>query len=245
MAKFEFKEIDQEGEETLKSVGEAKLFNRWMFSEIEPFNQGKVLEIGSGVGNISEFFLEGGYDVTLSDIRENYCGYLEDKFSKYSNLSEIVKMDAERPDFDDVYKEHIGKYDSVFSLNVVEHIADDQLAIINATKLLKKGGRLTILVPAYQSLYNSIDEGLDHYRRYTKKSLTALMENANLRTEHKQYFNFMGIPGWYISGLITKQRTVGSGQMKLYNLGVPLFKVLDKVLLKRIGLSVIAVGRKV
>lgn len=245
MAKFEFKEIDEEGEDTLKSIGEANLFNKWMFREIEPFNQGKVFEIGSGVGNISKYFLEGGYDITLSDIRENYCGYLEDKFSNSSNLSGIVKMDAERSDFDEVYKEHIGKYDSVFSLNVVEHIADDQLAVINASKLLKKGGRLTILVPAYQTLFNSIDEGLDHYRRYNKKSLTSLLVNAKLEIEHKQYFNFMGIPGWYASGLVTKQRTVGGGQMKLYNMGVPVFKILDKILLKRAGLSVIAVGRKV
>ncbi|HKK38502.1 MAG TPA: methyltransferase [Cryomorphaceae bacterium] len=245
MAKFKFKEIDEEGEDTLKSVGEAKLFNKWMFSEVEPFNQGKIFEIGSGVGNISEFFLDGGYDITLSDIRENYCGYLEDKFSKYSNLSAIVKMDAERPDFDEAYKEHIGKYDSVFSLNVVEHIADDQLAVVNATKLLKRGGQLTILVPAYQTLFNSIDKGLDHYRRYTKKSLTSLLRGADLQIEHKQYFNFMGIPGWFAAGMVTRQRTVGGGQMKLYNLGVPVFKVLDKMLMKRVGLSVIAVGKKI
>jgi hypothetical protein len=54
----------------------------------------------------------------------------------------------------------------------------------------------------------------------------------------------MGIPGWFASGLITKQRTVKGGQMKLYNMGVPVFKVIDQVLLKRVGLSVIAVGRK-
>jgi 2-polyprenyl-3-methyl-5-hydroxy-6-metoxy-1,4-benzoquinol methylase len=245
MAKFEFKEIDQEGEDTLKSVGEAQLFNKWMYSEILPYNKGKVFEIGSGVGNISEFFLNDGADITLSDIRENYCGYLEEKFSSYDNLVGIVKMDAEHPDFDNLYSEHIGKYDSVFSLNVVEHIANDQLAVINATKLLKPGGQITILVPAYQTLFNSIDKGLDHYRRYTKNSLTKLLEGADLKIEHKQYFNFMGIPGWFAAGLVTRQRTVGGGQMKLYNMGVPVFKILDKLLMKRVGLSVIAVGKKV
>ena len=59
----------------------------------------------------------------------------------------------------------------------MEHIKDDHLAIKNMVKLLKPGGNLVILVPAYQALYNNFDTTLEHYRRYNKKSLTSLMGN--------------------------------------------------------------------
>ncbi len=54
----------------------------------------------------------------------------------------------------------------------------------------------------------------------------------------------MGILGWYISGKLQKNKTFPEGQMKLYNNMVPLFKIIDKIFLNSIGLSVITVGKK-
>ncbi len=58
----------------------------------------------------------------------------------------------------------------------MEHIENDHLAIHNCRKLLKKGGKLIILVPAFQSLYNGFDKELYHYRRYTKHTLNKLFK---------------------------------------------------------------------
>lgn len=241
MTQFNYKEIDAEGWETLEAIAGAEKFNRWMYETIRPYCKGKVFEIGSGIGNISRYFIEANADITLSDIRPSYCNVLKQKFP---NAGEIVELNLTHPQFESQYKNHLEQYDSVFALNVVEHIEDDKLAIENARRLLKTDGNLIILVPAYQSLYNRFDRELEHYRRYNRKRLNQLLANTKLTIRHSQYFNFMGIPGWYVSGKIQKNKTIPKGQMKLYNSLVPVFKLVDNCLFHSVGLSVISVGTK-
>jgi 2-polyprenyl-3-methyl-5-hydroxy-6-metoxy-1,4-benzoquinol methylase len=241
-ANFEFKPIDVEGEETLKAIAAADKFNGWMFDTIAPFCKGSVLEVGSGIGNISNFFLENNYDITLSDIRENYCETLQSKFCHFKNCKGVINLDLVDPAFDSKYSSLIGSFDTVFALNVVEHIKDDKLAIANCKKLLKTSGHVIILVPAYNTLYCDLDKELEHYRRYTKKTLRNII-TSSFTLMHEQYFNAMGIAGWIYSGKILKIKVIPTKQMKIYNAFVPLFKLIDALLFHKLGLSVIAVGK--
>ena len=118
------------------------------------------------------------------------------------------------------------------------------MAIKNCGKLLKSDGCLIILVPSYQRLFNKFDVELGHYRRYNKLKLSKLFEKNDYRVIHKQYFNFIGIFGWYVTGSILKKKAIPKGQMKLYNSLVPMFKVIDKTILNSVGLSTIVVGNK-
>jgi 2-polyprenyl-3-methyl-5-hydroxy-6-metoxy-1,4-benzoquinol methylase len=241
MSDFRYKEVDSEGLETLDVISAAVQFNKWMYETIRPFCSGKILEIGSGIGNISGFFIEDKADIYLTDIRENYCEVLRKKFS---GASGVQQMDLTHPDFDLQYTNHLGKYDSVFALNVIEHIKNDSLAIENCNKLLKPGGNLVILVPAYQQLYNRFDVELEHFRRYTKDQLGQIFISNKFQVVHAQYFNFMGIPGWYVSGKLQKNRTIPKTQMSLYNRLVPIFRIIDRLVFNKMGLSVINVGVK-
>ena len=241
---FAFKPVDVEGLETLNVVAAADNFNKWMYNTIAPYCSGEILEIGSGTGNISDFFLANNHRICLSDIRENYCQLLEQKFRKNPNVIDIVQLDLVDPDFENKYSKFIGKFDTVFALNVVEHIEDDMLAIANCRKLLKDGGTLIILVPAYQWLYNNFDKELYHFRRYVKKSLSRLFIENKFKIVRAMSFNAFGILGWFVTGSVLKKKIIPSGQMKFYNKLVPMFKLLDNILFKRIGLSVIVVGKK-
>ena len=102
-------------------------------------------------------------------------------------------IDLMHPDFDNVYRDLIGGFDTVFALNVIEHIEDDRLALNNAWKLLKHGGRLIVLVPSYNWLFNELDRTLKHVRRYTKKDLEKLFQEFEWPIIHKQYFNCAGV----------------------------------------------------
>lgn len=241
MSDFQFKEIDKEGWETLEAIAAADRFNEWMYETIRPFCAGRILEIGSGIGNISKYFVSAGANITLSDIRPVYCELLRKHFP---SVQDIVMLDLVDPAFETAYAQHIGTYDTVFALNVVEHIENDPLAIRNCYKLLKPGGRLIVLVPAYAQLYNRFDRELEHFRRYTRKKLNALLADERFVIEHSQYFNFMGIPGWYISGKLQRNKTIPKSQMSFYNKLVPVFRLIDRVIFNRIGLSVISVGKK-
>ena len=232
------------GKDTLKVISKANAFNEWMFETILPFTKGKILEIGSGLGNISQFFLEKKCDIFLTDLREEYCDFLQRKFTPENTLLGVDKIDLVHPEFDLIYKDLLEKFDTVFALNVIEHIENDNLAIGNCKKLLKKDGHLIILVPSYQELFNQFDTELGHYRRYTPKKLSKLFLNNHLKIIHRQYFNAMGIAGWYFSGTILSKKTIPSDQMRFYNKLVPVWKMLDQLVLNRIGLSSIVIGRK-
>lgn len=241
---FIYKEIDQEGLDTLSVITNAANFNRWMFATIEPYCKGNVLEIGSGIGNISAFFLENKHPIFLTDIRDNYCSILKTNFKENPYLLGVENVDLVHPDFDIKYAQFIDKFDTVFALNVVEHIENDALAISNAKKLLKKEGHLIILVPAYQFLYNHFDKELFHYKRYVKKEVIKLFNDSSLSIINSFYFNALGIVGWFVSGKISKNKSIPSSQMNFYNKIIVVAKLIDKILFNKIGLSTIVIGKK-
>lgn len=232
------------GTETLEVISQAKKFNRWMFETIKPHCSGKILEIGSGIGNISEFFIDAGFDITLSDYENSYFPLLKKKFEGKENFGGIHLMDFSDKDLAKKFPDLNGRFDTVFALNVVEHIEDHVQALENAGKMLKKGGKVIILVPAFQSLYNSFDEQLEHYRRYTGKSLKAVLEEAGFEVVHSRYFNFMAIFGWFFSGKVLKKRIIPNNQLMLFNALVPVWRVLDHFTNRFAGVSVIQVGKK-
>lgn len=244
MNEFDFKPVDQEGAETLSTIAEADRFNEWMYRTIKPWCFGDILEIGSGLGNISTYFLKDQAHIFLSDIREVYCDELRTKFAGHSTLKGIQAMDLADPDFDQKFGHLLNSFDTVFALNVLEHIFNDQQAIDNGYRLLKPGGHLVILVPAFQSLYNNFDKELEHYRRYNRNKLASLFLNSHFNICHSQYFNVAGMAGWVVSGKFQKHQIIPAGQMRLYNQLVPMFKLLDTLTLHSFGLSVIVVGEK-
>lgn len=240
MSSFKFKEVDTEGLHTLEAVSEAIQFNRWMFEQVRPFMKGKILEVGSGIGNISAFFTEQKADITLSDIRENYCLALKKQFPQQS----VLQMDLVDPDFLTKYAALSSSFDGIFALNVVEHIENDVLALENMRFLLKPGGKVLILVPAWPLLYNKIDQGLYHFRRYTSASINSAMTRADYNIEKTWMFNALGIPAWITGGLLFREKELKKGQMNAYDKLVPLARVLDAITFHRLGLSVITVGKK-
>lgn len=233
------KEIDLEGLETLSVIEKANKFNKWMYETIKPYSKGRILEIGCGIGNISEFFINDNFEIVLSDLRDNYIEIVKNKFT-----NEVIKIDLVDVDFDTKHKDLIGTFDTVFALNVVEHIKDDHKAIENCKKLLINQGHLIILVPAYKALFNNFDVELEHYRRYTQKSLKQLIKANQLNIIKTFSFNVIGILGWFVSGSILKKKTIPEGQMGLFNTLVPVFKLADILTLKKIGLSVICISVK-
>ncbi|WP_372936409.1 class I SAM-dependent methyltransferase [Mariniphaga sediminis] len=235
---------DQTGLETLDNIAQANRFNRWMYETISRDMTGNILEIGSGIGNISAHFLENRYSISLSDMRQEYCDFLRQKFEEKSNLKGIYQIDIIDPDFDKKHGDLFETFDGVFALNIIEHVENDDLAVKNCLKLIKKDGMLVILVPAFMSLFNPFDEGLGHYRRYTRKNLEQQFRQNNIRVLKSRYFNFAGTLGWWFSGNILKKKSIPTGQIKIYNSLVWLFRIVDHFTNSFVGLSVIITGRK-
>lgn len=238
-----FQQDDPAGLETLQTLAKAERFNKWLYDAIAGYCKGEILEIGSGIGNISKLLLESGEQVALSDVRINYCETLKHRFKDNARLRGVYQVDLSLADFSDAYQPLLAGFDTIIALNVIEHIKDDKLAIQNCKRLLRKDGRLVILVPAFQWLYNSLDKELGHYRRYKKKSLSELLVNEEMIITDKKYFNCSGIPGWWTSGSVFKSKIISDWQLNVYDKLVPVFRVIDKAVLHMAGLSVIAVAK--
>lgn len=241
---FTYKEIDQEGLATLQIISANDNFNSWMYDQIKPFMKGNILEIGSGIGNISKWVLKDNHQLSLSDIRQSYCEFLAYRFYQSPGVKAILTIDIVHAEFDSVYSNLFNTYDCVFALNTIEHVENDNLAISNCLKLLKPNGHLVILVPAYKALYNRFDKELKHFRRYTKKTLEQVFSKEHATIVNTWYFNFIGILGWWISGSGLKNKTIPDIQMKFFNRMVPFFKIVDYAVMKKCGLSVITVAIK-
>lgn len=235
---------DRVGFETLENFASAPAFNRWLYSKIKHEAFGQILEIGSGIGNISTLFLEDQNNISLSDLRPEYCRYIDKKFGGHPHLRGIYELDLSRMDFEDKYESVLESFDTVIALNVIEHLENDLLAIRNAGRLLRNNGKLVVLVPAGQCLYNSLDKALGHYRRYSKTQLNKLLESTGLVINSCRYFNAAAVGGWWFSGNILKDKIISPSKLNLYNQLVPFFRIVDWFAAPFMGLSVISVGIK-
>ena len=115
--------------------------------------------------------------------------------------------------------------------------------IVNADRILKPGGRMIIIVPRGKKLYSTLDSAIDHYRRYDKERLQVLFENLDYEIEELFTLNKIGVLGWWFRGKVTQQEAIGRFGLKMFNLLVPLFKLIDPVLPWK-GLSLVIVARK-
>ena len=87
-----------------------------------------------------------------------------------------------------------GAYDLVAILDVIEHIDEDVAGLQRAGRKLKPGGRILITVPAFPWMWSAHDVVNHHKRRYTRRTLKALVADAGLKLEMMSWFNSLLFP---------------------------------------------------
>jgi SAM-dependent methyltransferase len=85
-------------------------------------------------------------------------------------------------------------FELAVSLDVIEHLEDDLGALRELRRTVVPGGALLVTVPAYQWLWSGHDEINHHHRRYTRRSLKAVAEQAGWRQQRTTYFNSLLLP---------------------------------------------------
>jgi len=79
-------------------------------------------------------------------------------------------------------------------MDVLEHVADDSAFLQAYAAKLQPGARILITVPAMPWMWSGHDVFLEHYRRYTRKSLDQAIEAAGLRRVSSCYFFGLALP---------------------------------------------------
>jgi SAM-dependent methyltransferase len=231
---------DLAGAETLELLASAPQYNRWQFEMVAPFLGRRILEVGSGIGNMSEQFLEGRPELlVVTDTDPYYRARLAERFA---GRPEVVVEALSMPDSGAGPRFARHRLDTVIATNVVEHIEDDLGTVTTMRHLLVPGGRAIILVPALQVLYGEMDRELGHFRRYSRSGLAALLRRAGLTVERMMWFNRAGVFGWWFNGRIRKVSRIPLDQLRAFDRLVPLLR-LERLVPLPFGQSLIAVGR--
>jgi glycosyltransferase involved in cell wall biosynthesis len=229
------------GHRTLDSIAPLMKYHRFLWSTVHDAAGERVVEIGSGIGNITQFLL-GKQQVWATDVGQEYLRRLHARFRERPNV-EVVRLDLMEPLGPGNAAELKGKADTAVAFNVVEHIEDDLRALLTIRDTLQPGGRLLLLVPAHPFAYGALDRELEHFRRYTRDGLEGLVRKAGYEVESTSRLNALGLIGWWFNGRILRRRHVPGLQAKLNNFLVPLLR-LERALGVPFGLSLVVVARR-
>jgi SAM-dependent methyltransferase len=184
--------------------GRRKVLNALIERNIKLPAKAHILEVGCGTGHNLKMLEQFG---TVDGIEIDP----EARAIAEKRLGRPIS-DSRLPDLPGIAR---GGYDLVAALDVVEHIDDDRATIAALASCLGPGGKLLVTVPAHQWMWSAHDELNHHKRRYSKRQLSALIEQSRLRLETIGYFNSLLFPLAVGARLAAKLTGGGGGDDKL------------------------------
>lgn len=137
----------------------------------------RALDFGAGLGHFAQGVRSSGLDVVCVEADASMTGRLRSSgFAVHESLGAIAP----------------GSVDFVYSLNVLEHIADDARTLRSLQECLAPGGRLYLYVPAFPILFSALDRAVGHVRRYTRADLQRRLSAAGFFVESSGYVDPLG-----------------------------------------------------
>lgn len=223
-------------EDSLELISRANNYNKWVFAKMKPYLESPVLEVGSGIGTITDYIIKG-HNIFATDISNKYVKILKNKFFKKKNFLGSSRLDLTK-------KLKLKKFRTVVCTNVLHHIEDDDLAIRNINNYLQKGGMAFIQEPAHQALFGSLDIAQDHFHRYSKKELVSKFENNGFKIKYSAYSNMFGALGWFFNSRIISSRSIDNKYIVIINKLFPLINIIENFVPLPFGLSIFLVAEK-
>ena len=224
-------------DDVLEDLAEAVNYRRWLVDLALPYLGDDPLEVGSGLGLYAEDWRAAGVPrLTVSEADPGRLAVLRERFDRDPSVvvRELAVPVAEE-----------ASYSAVVAYNVLEHIADDAGALAGLRKLLRPGGRVVILVPAFPSALGRFDRDIGHHRRYRAASLRAVADAARLDVEVLKHVNCVGLLGWYVVVKLLRGRPRAGALLTTYDrLVVPALRRLESRWAPPFGQSLLLVARR-
>src|SRR5262249_36116706 len=135
-------------------------------------------------------------------------------------------------------------YDPILYIDVLEHIADDQVAVAAAAEKFRRGGHLIALSPAFPLLFSPFDAALGHYRRYTLASILGLA-HGTLSPVRVRYLDAVGFLVSLSNRLAFKVSHPTGKVIRFWDrVLVPISRVVDPLLGYLIGRSILCIWQR-
>ncbi|MCX8107704.1 MAG: class I SAM-dependent methyltransferase [Verrucomicrobiae bacterium] len=218
------------------TLREAQNYRLAILNEFTAVLGGRVLEVGAGIGQMTALLSRQPRIEELVAVEPNpgYSALLKQACPRVEVHTGTVRTLPKGP-----------PWDAIVSVNVLEHIPDDETELAIYASILKSpGGRLCLFVPAGPKIYAPIDRDFGHYRRYRKAELCQKLERAGFATDVIHYFNGVGYLLWWFNFLVLRKRRFSRSAVRVFDrLVFPLvYRIESTAFRPPIGQSVVAIG---
>ncbi len=224
---------DYTGVDNLEVMAEAHNYNGWLVNLVLEHTTaaGRLRDFGAGAGTFALPVAQAGREVLCLEPDSTLQQHLEGQgLDCIADLGQLAEASV----------------DSIYSLNVLEHIEDDAGALHSLRRVLRPGGTLLIYVPAFNLLYSSMDEKVGHYRRYRRRALMRLVSASGFRVDRAAYVDSLG----FFAALLYRATDRGGGNINRRALAIydrwlfPLSRLIDRITGRLFGKNVMLVARR-
>jgi len=178
--------IDEQG---LVIRNDTDTFYEWMYDTIRPYVRGKILEIGSGAGYLTELLLQRGHQLKISDPDKEYWKQLVEKYEHHAQIMGITNITPSNKRFEENYARYLGKCYTVILLNNIQPGAEESDVLANLKKLVAINGNLILRLPVRISLFGHADgEELDFWRHRNRQAIRKLF-GTEFELKETWFFN--------------------------------------------------------
>ncbi|GAA1850994.1 class I SAM-dependent methyltransferase [Asanoa iriomotensis] len=222
--------------EVLEGLATAVNHRHWFAELALPYLGSDPIEIGSGLGDYALEWAPHTTRFTATEGEPDRLVALKERLAGHPDIEvrQLVLPSQEE-----------GAYTAAVSYNVLEHIEDDRRALQTMGRLVRPGGAVIIIVPAFPFAMSPVDIATGHVRRYTLRSLGRVMNRADLRVERINYTNALGLIGYYMATSVFRLTPKEGAMVKLYDkLVLPATKAVEQRVRPPFGQSVFAVARR-
>ncbi len=218
------------------------ILNRWY----APEENLAILDAGCGTGAAMTTYLAEYGTVTGFDISE-----IALKKCRLRKAQRLARASVSHLPFSSKSFDLVTSFDVLYE----RAVSNDVTSLIEFSRVLVKGGRVLLRLPAYNWLRGQHDKGIHTARRYTVGQVKSLLEGSGFFVEHLSYANTFLFPAALIKRLTERiwppdvDRSDLMLNPGLFNRLLQNILSLEAPLVSHIGLpfglSVIAVGRNV
>jgi len=219
------------------ALNEAVNYRRALLEEFGPYLQGRVMEVGSGIGQLTSGIVRLAGVKRLHAVEPNPHFFAELQ-GRHLEIDETLGTVFDVPPD--------SQYDAIISVNVLEHIEHDAREIQQYQARLRPSGYLCLFVPACPSIYADMDRTFGHYRRYRKEDLGRLLVAAGFQVERLHFYNSVGYFAWWLNFCVLKKTDFEIAKVRFFDRVIfPLAHRWERrVMRPPFGQSLMAVARK-